>query len=177
MYKSVLASTILFIFFTLSCAPTETLSDTDSDSEAEVVAETSPEWFNPQIESTFESGQFTGYSHAIASNRSDAERLAKQAAMVNLRFEIDSYVEEVRVDLAENQNESRYGSSRFIINLRNAVQNMNLDGAEAETEFYDESGIINSYSRLVISLDDAKELLARSINDNDFVNAMQPTVQ
>lgn len=175
MYKPVLAFTILFIFFTLSCAPTKTISDTDS--EAEVVAETTPEWFDSRIESSLESGQFTGYSHAIASNRSDAERLAKQTAIVNLKFEIDSYTEEVRSDLVENQNESRYNSSRFIINLRNAVQNIDLEGIEVETEFYEESGIINSYSRLVISLDDAIDLLAGSINDINFVNAMQTRVQ
>jgi hypothetical protein len=166
----------LLLLITASCATTEnagdTASETDEQAETDRVERTAPEWFSSTVSSERDGSDFHGYSHAVGGDRAEASRLSFEMASANLRFEIDRYAENVRANLEEEIGTDPYATSRFIITLRNAIQDMDLSGLDDETEFNDD-GAIDSFTRLSISVERAADKLAEKLDDDRFISAFR----
>lgn len=163
---------VLVIFS--SCSSTENASRTGSAApESDFIEETSPEWYNQSVESSVDANTFYGYSHAIASGREEAAELSEDLAISNLRFEIDRYVERVRSTLEDELGGDPYSTGRFIINLRNAVQTLEISSLNPETEYFEQSGVTNSFTRISISIDDVAEKLSDKISDTAFIRSLR----
>lgn len=159
-----------------SCATIESSSNPDSNSntsQSERVEKTSPDWFDSSIRSQTDSTSFYGYAHAVAANRAEAQELSKETATANLRFEIDRFVETIRETLEEETGTDTYGSSQFIMGLRNTIQALSLENADIETDFHERDGVFDAYSEVSISLDDAIEMISEKISDNEFITAIR----
>lgn len=158
--------TILFIL--AGCSPSEPLVE-DEIEEAEVEISAAPEWYDDRVQSTVDSLAFHGYSMASASDSARAAELAEQTAFENLKFEIDRHSDHVRSSLAEGND--GYDNPEFIINLRNAVQSLNLSGAEI-THAHEESeaGVHYIYSRATLSREEVQQKLSEYITDQSFLD-------
>jgi hypothetical protein len=162
------------LLFVVSCAATESTAEPEEREtiETEYVERVAPAWFDSGVNSVMEDAEFHGFSHAIGNDRAEASGLSREMALANLRFEIDRYAEHVRSWLEEEAGSNPYASSRFIISLRNAIQDMDLSGLDDETEFH-EDGAVDSFTRVMISLDEAADKLAGQLNDSQFIEAFR----
>jgi hypothetical protein len=157
-----------------ACAATETSQDNDLDAIAETERSDNrtPEWFNRTVSSSSDSTEFNGYSHAVAVEHADASRLSEETAITNLRFEIDRFTEEVRQELEDSAGSERYSSGRFIINLRNSVQDLSLEDAERITDFREQDGFYEVFTRAVLSREEVILKLSALVNDDEFSRAL-----
>lgn len=157
-----------------SCASTEDASQSSREApESEFIDESSPGWYSPSVESSSDSTAFYGYSHAIASNRTEAAALSEEVALTNLRFEIDRYAEKIRSQLEEEHGSNPYGTSRFIINLRNSVQGMDLSNVQPETEYFEKDGITNAFTKISIPIEDVVNQFSENISDSAFIRSLR----
>jgi hypothetical protein len=174
MYMRFVPWMIAAAFIFSSCAATETTTDsTQTEDETERVEKSSPEWYDASVSSITDSTSFYGFSHAVSSNRDEAVDLSEEMAVVNLRFEIDRHAEKVRRTLEEEHGSEAYGSSRFIINLRNAIQNLPLESAEFETDMNDDDGVVDAFTRASIAHGTVFDQIASEITDNRFITALR----
>lgn len=165
-------SALLCLTF-LSCATSEP-AGADDDSQREVISEPSrPGWYDETVISSRDSLLFTGYSHSVSTNRTEAEELSTEMAGVNLLFEIDRFAEQVRRELSENSGNSTFGTAAFITSLRNAVQSVELAEAKSETEFFDKDAVTNAFTRMTLTADQVAEQLSKNINNRDFIMALR----
>jgi len=157
-----------------ACATTESaLNDEIDDTiETERIEEKGPEWYDHTITSASDTTAFHGYSHATASVRAEAVRISENMAISNLRFEIDKFAEEVRRSLEEDSAADRYSSGRFIITLRNSVQELSLDDAELTTEIQDQSGGVDAFTRASLFREVAISRLSGLVDDSGYNAAM-----
>ncbi len=162
------------LLFFVSCAATESTTDPDETETAETehVERVAPDWFDSGVNSVMDNAEFHGFSHAIGTDRAEASGLSRQMALTNLRFEIDRYAERVRSHLEGEAGSDPYATSRFIISLRNAIQDMDLSGLDDQTEFHDD-GAVDSFTRVMISLDEAADKLAAKLDDRRFIDAFK----
>lgn len=158
--------TILFIL--AGCSPSEPLVEEEIE-EPETEISAAPDWYDDRVHSTIDSLAFHGYSMASASDSARAAELAEQSAIENLKFEIDRHSDQVRSSLAEEND--GYGNPEFIISLRNAVQSLNLSGAEI-THAHEESeaGVHYIYLRATLTRDEVQQNLSEFITDQSFLN-------
>ena len=150
-----------------SCSPSEPLAEEEIEDVEEEVT-TVPGWYDDSVYSTTDSLAFHGYSMASALDSVRAAELAEQSAIENLKFEIDRHSDQIRNNLAEN--DDNYNNSEFIINLRNAVQSLNLSDAEL-TYAHEESeeGVHYVFSRATLARDEALQKLSGKITDQSFL--------
>ena len=170
----VIAITIIFA----SCSTAETVQEHEGEIvEAEVVTEdkVSPAWFDPNISSSIDSTGFYGFSLAAASSESRATGLSIETAFENLRFEIDRFAEDVRKHTEEGTGLTHYNSGEFIMNLRNAIQNMSIEDASVETEYTtsgSNTGTYYVYTRVSLPREDVISRLSGIMNDEAFVKEL-----
>lgn len=157
-----------------ACATIESAQDGDAIANAynERTDEQIPEWFKRSVSSSSDNTEFSGYSQSVAPERADAFRLSEESAIVNLRFEIDRFAEDVRQELEENAGLGRYSSGRFIINLRNSVQDLSLEEAKLTTDFHDKDGVYEVFSRAVLSREAVIVKLSALVDDDAFGRAL-----
>lgn len=161
----------------VSCATTESAEDTeiaeDATTETERIEDAAPEWFDASVTTTRDSVAFYGFSHSVASTESEALDMAEEMAQSNLRFGVDRFTEDVRRELENQEGSEPYATSRFIIDLRNAVQDLDFPGAETETEVFDKNGSVDVFVRLIVSHEEVIERLSQSIGNEQFISEMR----
>ena len=167
---------ITFFILTLAaCSTPETLSE----EPAEIVeAETGrPSWYSVNRVSGSDESHFMGYSMTTAVDSVEAIESGMESALANLRFEIDKYAEEVREGLHPDASNTPLRSPRFIIELRNAIQELELSKTEFEREFGErEDTIIQVYTRVSASRSDIIEDLSLLLSEESFIRAIRAEV-
>lgn len=169
---------IAIILLAAACATQETAQDdaaTEPDEdieETERVEEAAPEWYERTVRSDRDSTSFYGFSHAVASTESEAQDLSEEMALSNLRFEIDRFAEDLRRDLEEEEGEDPFGTSRFIIDLRNVIQDLSFDDVEMEHYSHDDNGVVDVYTRVKTDISLIAETLSSEISDERFREAL-----
>lgn len=170
---------IAALLIATACATQETAQDEPSEPEPEEeIAETervevsAPEWYDRTVRSDSDSLYFYGYAHAVSSAESEAIELSEDMAITNLRFEVDRFAEDLRRGLEEEHGEDPYGTSRFIIDLRNAIQDLSFDDADVKHEFQDEEGAIDAYTKASLTISSVAERLHVQISDEAFREAL-----
>jgi len=156
-------------FFT-NCSTTETTTQEpeSAEPETEEVERFSPDWYSESVKSETDSLYFAGYAHAVDATEERAKSQAENVAKANLIFEVDRFAEEVRLELVEERGESSYGTSQFIINLRNEVQSLDLSSAEIDFEAKEKDGLQHIFVQMKISRDDVAEQLSGVISTSEF---------
>lgn len=164
---------ILVLTVLSACSPTENLIEEAEQEIAEEIASPAPPWYRAAVQSSADSHTFHGYSMASAYDSENADALARDTATNNLRFEIDRLAEETRRNLADTSDGTEYISPSFMIQLRNAVRNMELSGTEIELQTdYSDEGIYYTYARATITIESAAQQLAIILNDPGFIYQM-----
>ncbi len=153
------------------CSSTEPVQQEETE-PAEPIEEESliPSWYNAGTHSSSDSLSLHGYALASAMDSSRATELSTQTALEYLRFEIDRTAEEIRRELAGSSADGNYGSSTFIIRLRNSVANLSLNSANITLEHESsESGVHYSYAKASIPRTELPNLLRNELNDSVFL--------
>ncbi|WP_069130838.1 hypothetical protein [Rhodohalobacter halophilus] len=155
-----------------NCSTTENATQqSDSVPDAPPVEEADrfhPEWYNGAVKSESDSLHFVGYAHAVDDTEAKAMELAKNSAKANLIFEVDRFAENVRVNLAEQQGQSSYAAPQYIVNLRNAVQNLDLSEADIQHEVKTKEGLQHVFIQMKISRNNISEQLSDYISESEF---------
>lgn len=156
------------------CSPTETVTEAPDDEEEEVVEVTvKPEWYDNSVSSRADSVFFYGYSHASASDSTEAIELAEEMAQVNLRFEIDKFTDEHRASTADSTGSELYNSAEFIIALRNVIQDLELSGAEAKTDVHEaDNGVFHAFTEVKTEKDYIINDITAMIDDTVFTDSL-----
>lgn len=118
---------VLLAGATLSCATTESASESTEDVELEAAPsseEIYPEWFEPAVEGMMADGDVIGYGRAVSSNSEHSQQLAEEHALESLRFHIDRFLEAESSSLISSWN----GSDSLTGSLRAAVSSLDLSG-------------------------------------------------
>ena len=154
------------------CSPSEPLTEEPEEiMEEEVTA--APGWFDERVHSSADTAAVYGYAMASASDSASAAELSVETALENLRFEIDRRADRVRSDLAENNGNEAYSSPTFIIQLRNAVQEINVDDAELRFGHEEtETGVHIVYTRAALQRNQVYSLFTDLIADNQFIEQL-----
>lgn len=151
-----------------NCTSTETVTtDQEPEVQEEVIEERfAPEWYDKEVESATDSLTFSAYSYAIAEGEERAREQSNRVALSNLRFEIDRFVESARADLEEEHGRDPFGTQQLIMNIRNAVQNLDLSDAEFEYELREEEGFNHVFTKVHISRENIVNSLAEAISNS-----------
>ncbi|MDZ7756857.1 hypothetical protein [Rhodohalobacter sp.] len=158
-----------------NCTSTETVT-TDRDIEAEEQVDKdrfAPEWYNEEKKSATDSLSFSGYSYAIAEGEDRAREQSERTALANLRFEIDRFVESVRVELEEENGSDPFGSQQLIMNVRNAVRNLDLSETELEYDIQKEDGFHHVFTKAVISREEVVDMLTKAISNSTLSASLE----
>jgi hypothetical protein len=160
---------LFFLLATLlaACATTET--GTEETAETAATSSPVPGWFDDRISSRSDSLVIEGIAMASALDSAKAVGLSAETALQNLKLGIDREVDEVRKELANNS--AVYGSTRFIISLRQAVAQLQLQDLEAETAHdKSDSGTHYVYTRYRVQKSRLPELLSSAgLQDPSFL--------
>ena len=154
-------------FLLTNCAPTETTTaEQDIEVEEEPAEERfAPDWYEKEIDSATDSLTFSAFSYSIAEGDERAREQSRRTALSNLRFEIDRFVESVRADLEDEHGSDPFSTQQLIMNVRNAVQNLDLSDTDLEQEVKEENGLSHVFIKAQISREDVLERLAGSITN------------
>jgi hypothetical protein len=164
----------MLLFSIASCSTTERTASGEPDPGTGATEEAGkPAWFNASVSSESDSTAFTGYAMAVAANRNEAQSLSEESALMNLKFEIDRFAEKVRRELAEGSSGSAFGSPSFIRDLRNAVLSISTDGADSETEIFQNGNVNRSFTRVSLSNTVIANRLSQMINNSEFNSAFR----
>lgn len=165
----------LSLFFLLAallaaCATTET--GTEETGETAVTSSPVPGWFDDRISSRSDSLFIEGFAMASALDSAKAAGLSAETALQNLKLGIDREIDKARGELASESEE--YGSTRFIISLRQAVVQLQLQDLEAETAHdQSDSGTHYAYTRYRIEKSRLPELLSEAgLQDPPFLRQL-----
>ncbi|MCC5906284.1 MAG: hypothetical protein JJU13_08765 [Balneolaceae bacterium] len=175
-----LSAGLLLIFLFAACSPTESIQEETVPGEEEEipapeeeVTET-PDWYDGQVFSKADSVSFFGFSMASSSDSSEAAELSVETALQNLRFEIDRHAENTRILLVEEDADGEYSQPGFIVNLRNAVREMELDVYELNHEHEEsDTGVHYVYTRAVLDRDQLPGIFESHLADERFLEKLQ----
>lgn len=158
------------------CSPTETVTEEEvpeEEVEEEVDETIEPDWYSSRTTSSADSLYFKGYSHATATDTTEAKEIADEMALVNLRFEIDKFVDEAREGLAENSDADRYESPEFIIQLRNTIESLDLTDAQITHHItMTEDEVIHVFSKIESETSSVIDKLQSVIDDDQLKNSL-----
>jgi hypothetical protein len=171
----------LFLLFVtglliVSCTSTETVTtDQNTQVEEEEVENNrfAPEWYDEKEKSATDSLTFSGYAYAIAEGEERALEQSERSALSNLRFEIDRFVEAVRTDLEEKNGSDPYGTQQLIMNVRNAVQNLNLSETELDYDIQQKDGFYHVFTKAEISRENIIDMLTDVISNPTFSASLE----
>ncbi|REL33159.1 hypothetical protein DYD21_12950 [Rhodohalobacter sp. SW132] len=168
--------TLLALLFS-ACTTVETTIDDEETvpDEVEVTEEINrPEWYDFNNRSYSDSAGFNGIGLSAATSRDNAREKAVQQAIANLRFAVDQFVEEVRVEQAEQAGVSEFENAAFILDLRNAVQDFSLiDDIEITEEHFETSDSVHQvYIMVTLDHDVALNRVSSALGHNTFTTAL-----
>lgn len=163
-----------------SCASLEESGESspepDPQSEEEPV-EAGPEWYDHANRAVEDSTSFTGFGLAAAADSASAHAEARKQAVAHLKVSIDRYAENVRRERADDAGGEKYDTPRFILDLRNAVQQLNLDSSLALTvEHVEKEGagaVHNIYIRASMGKQEAFSALEAALGNAEFVSTVR----
>ncbi len=159
--------TIFIAMLFAACSTPEELINEPVEVES---GERLPEWVNSNRVSSSDSTHFNGYSMATAVDSIDAINLGLESAIVNLRYEIDKFTEEVREELDSEQ----HNRPQFIINLRNTVQELSLTDSRFEREFgMRDDDVTQVYTRASLNRSQVIDRLSELLSDEVYIRALQ----
>lgn len=164
---------LIFIFLlVVSCSTTESTQESSESGQAASGESLIPNWYDSRVTSATDSASFNGYALAVSTDSLEALKLAMQTSAKNLRFEIDKYVEEIRVNLSENN--SVYSTPDFILQLRNAIRVLPLEESEI-TNHYEETSedVFYVYTRSSLPINSLQALINSYISDDLFLEKLK----
>lgn len=128
-----------------------------------------PEWYQPETEAVIEDGLITSFSRSPGSDIEWAKQNAEIQAEANLRFWIDSQVEQARTAVAD---EDEQASERaFIMLIRNAVNNLDFSNLEFRNESVEDAdGILHVYVRAETAPDELLAELNRELTGYGYTD-------
>lgn len=178
MMKTLLAYIFLGFFF-YSCAQVEQVQESPSDSQTppEVMVEDgAPSWYDHAQRSYHDSAEFSGTGMAISSDSLVAVEKSTEQAKKFLEYSIDSYAENVRRKLISETSSSELDSDRFVLSLRQAVNNMLFPENDLTIEI--EHVIMNGsvhrvYSRVRLDRKRALDILAPAVENDLFSRSLR----
>lgn len=171
----------LFIAIALSgCATLEEGTDSSEVSQietGEADAKAGPVWYDHANRASKDSLFFYGFGLAVAVDSSSAHKEAQRQALAHLKLSIDRYLEEVRRKKAEEPGGEQFSTNRFIFDLRNAVQRLNLNQSLNYTidHIEKEGSVHNIYVRASIEKDQAFGALNAELNHTEFLRFIRET--
>lgn len=169
---------LLLLLAGYACSPSQALTDQEIETAEETTVSDGPAWYRSAVHSDSDTLSFYGYSMVSSYNENEAVSVARETAFYNLRFEIDSFAEKARIDLADEPDGERYRTPEFILTLRNAVRDTDLqDGDVTIVSEKSETGIYVAYARAAITLEAAKKRFADRLNDLPFLDRMFDPIQ
>lgn len=163
----------LIIFY--SCATVDELAEGDlAEDQTETVDDQRPAWYDYSKRSYADSLNFVGVGLASDVDSGSAHEKALKQAEANLRVSIDSHVEEIRANRAVNTGGDMFGSAEFIINLRNAVQEISVNQMEISAEHVEKSDSVHHvYVKTTIPRQTAIEALNSALQVEEFTHLLQ----
>jgi hypothetical protein len=172
-----LSVNLLFICILAACSPTETIQDEvepDPVPEPEEEISDVPDWYDGQVFSSADSISFYGFSMASATDSAEAAELSAETALQNLRFEIDRHAEDARVSLINENGDEEFSGTSFIIQLRNTVREMELEGYELDQE-HEQSveGVHYVYTRAVFPRGQLSAIFEPHISNEQFLEKLR----
>jgi len=177
MTKSVLTSIIAAFIFS-ACSSTgqvQTPSTDRSTGGNSATDNLAAPWYDHSNKAFSDSTEFVGMGMAIAADSSEAMQTSMSQAQEFLEYAIDSYAEEIRKDLAENSENSDFGSDSFILSLRQAVNGLQFSESDIssmiEYSVNDNNAVI-AYTRISIPKEVAINMLASAIENRTFSSSL-----
>lgn len=173
---------LLSLFIFVSCGTMEetTVDDPEpSEDETEVVGEyAAPEWYSYTTRSYSDSASFTGIGLAASVDEAEARSKATKQAVAKLKLSVDRYAENVRTELAEESGNGEFISAEFIIDLRNAVQNISIEDELETTEEHIETGesVHRIYVKVTLSRESALNALESILDNAAFTQALNEQI-
>ncbi len=165
---------LMGIIVAAGCTPSEPLTEMEQAEFEEEEVSAAPAWFDERIYSEADSAAVYGYAMASATDSATAAELSAESALENLRFEIDRRAESIRSELAENNGNGEYSSPSFIIQLRNAVQAIDITGADMSFGHEEtREGVHIVYTRAAISRNQVYSILVDQLSDRQFIDRLQ----
>lgn len=171
---SLLITGLLFV----SCTTTgEIQEESTQPEEQQEVADSSPkpDWYNHSERSTADSTTFKGMGMAASPDSAQAHRQAEEQAAAYLKYSIDSYAEKVRRNLAEGTNGDSFNNENFMIQLRNAVKNLEISNDDLQLEeeqFKTDDNIYRIYTKATINRRVAIERLSSLLSNETFKQSL-----
>lgn len=159
-------------FLLTNCSPTENLNNQREISSLSGTDEEAPGWYERNVKSKSDTVSFYGYSHVSASGEQPAREQAEKLAIENLRYEIDRFADEVRDRLAEEQGADPFGTHKFIVELRNAIQNLDLADAERSYDSLERDEVHHQFARAELSRQTVIEKLTSAVSNTTFTSAL-----
>lgn len=163
---------LVILFAASACSSTEPVQQQQESEPSEPIEQESPipSWYDAGVHSSSDSLSLHGYGLASAMDSTEAAELSTETAIEYLRFQIDRTAEDVRQQLADSNSSGNYNSPSFIINLRNSVSSLSLDGADITLEHESsDSGVHYFYAKASISRTELPDLLGNEFNDQEFL--------
>lgn len=178
MIKPVLTSIVaVFIFSACSSAGQMQTSDTDSNTgDNSGTDDIAAPWYDHSKKAYSDSTEFVGMGMAIAADSSEAMKTSISQAREFLTYAIDSYAEEIRKDLAENSENSDFGSGSFILSLRqtvNGLQFLESDISSIVEYSVNNNNAVIAYTKISIPREVAINMLASAIGNSSFSNSLR----
>lgn len=178
MTKSVLTSILAALIFS-ACSSTGQVQSSDTERNTDGDAATNDmaaQWYDHSNKAYSDSTEFAGLGMAIAADSSQAMQTSMSQARENLEFAIDSYAEEIRKNLAEDSENTDFGSGSFILSLRQAVNGLQFSendlSSMVEYSVNNNNAVI-AYTRVSVPRDEAINMLASAIEDSTFSNSLK----
>lgn len=177
MTKTVLTS-IIAAFILSACGSAEQVQSPNEDRSMDGNSGTNDlvaQWYDHSNKAYSDSTEFAGMGMAIAADSSEAMQTSMSQAREYMEFAIDSYAEEIRKDLAENSENSEFGSGSFILSLRQAVKGLQFSENDISSmvEYsVNNNNAVVAYTRISIQRDVAINMLASAIENRTFSNSL-----
>lgn len=169
-----LFSVLILSFLIAGCASVETTTQGENEAVAAGQDTMIPKWYNPLETSQSDSAAVYGFALATATDSSEAVSLAKNSAMINLRYEIDFLAERTRKLLIENEKSEPYSSPLYIIDLRNTISDLPLSSSYIDVAaFQTENNIYYAYVMTSLPKSNLWETMSGRLNDSDFMEVFK----
>lgn len=159
-FKVLVISAVISIGL-IGCSATQ---ETTSPQKTESQDLAYPSWYE-QVMFQADSTSFIGYGEAVASDSLTAIKNAELQARVNLETGVSEIVEDTRVSILDDGNET-VNTPEFLVMLRNASQAIQNEGAIANKISINKDGYFRGYATVRISRSEALTTLRSGFDTN-----------
>ncbi len=165
-YLSVIAISAVLL---AACATPEVAVEVEPEEESAV-----PEWYSSDLYASSDSSTVYGFAMASAADSASAASYSRESSIQNLKFEIDRLAEEARRVLADEHG-SPFADTSFIIDLRNAIRDLDVNSAEFTVEHEEaDTGVHYIYTKAVLNRTDLISLLQQANKPAALLQKLSP---